>query len=119
MAEPDDILADHDPEVVAIANRVRRLISEALPEETDEVAYHGWHAIGYRHPEAGYVCGVFPHADGVKIGFEQGFRLSDPEGALSGDGVQVRYLELARGEEILAGTLEGLLREALTLGLER
>jgi hypothetical protein len=65
------------------------------------------------------VCGVFPHADGVKVGFEQGFRLSDPERALSGDGVQVRYLEVARGDEIPERTLEGLLQQALTLGLER
>jgi hypothetical protein len=41
MAEPDDILADHDPEVVAIANRARVLISETLPQETNEVAYPG------------------------------------------------------------------------------
>jgi hypothetical protein len=102
MARPGDVLADHDPAIVALANRARELISETLPEETAEVAYPGWHAIGYRHPEAGYVCGVFPHPDGVKIGFEQGFRLADPEGALSGDGVQVRYLEVARGEEIPA-----------------
>jgi|GEM_PF-1826221 len=53
---PEDILATHIPPVVDLAQRLREVISQAEPEAR-EAAYPGWHAIGYRHREAGYFAG--------------------------------------------------------------
>ncbi len=70
---------------------LRGLIRDALPE-VEEAARPGWHAIGYRHPDQGYLCGIFPHDDAVKLGFEFGMLLPDPDRLLSGDGKQLRYV---------------------------
>jgi hypothetical protein len=63
---PEDILADHSPNVRKLAERLRILIRETVPEAS-EVAYPGWHAIGYRHPRSGYFCGIFPSAARLKL----------------------------------------------------
>jgi hypothetical protein len=95
------------------------VVLEALPEETSERAYPGWHGIGYRHPVAGYVCGIFPLEDRVRLGFERGVELYDPDDVLSGEGTRVRYLEVRRAGEIPLDALRGLLDEAYALGAER
>lgn len=111
---PDEILRDHSPEVRELANRLRRLVHETLIEMSER-AYPGWHAIGFRHPRAGYVCGIFPQADSVRFLFEHGRQLSDPEGLLTGDGRQTRHLELRPDDAIPAEGLKILLLEAVAL----
>jgi hypothetical protein len=78
---PDEILDDHVRPVRELAARLRGLILEAVPE-AEEAARPGWHAITYRHPEAGYFAGIFPEADRVVIVFEHGHAVSDPSGLL-------------------------------------
>ena len=98
-ATPEDILAGHRPDVVALAERLRALVKDTVPDAR-EVAYPGWHAIGYRHPQAGYFCGVFPHEDRVHLLFERGVMLPDPDRILTGDGRQVRYVLLRPGDDL-------------------
>ena len=57
-----------------------------------EVAYPGWQAIGYRDPRAGYVCGIFLFDDHVRLIFERGNLLPDPDGVLEGKTKQTRHL---------------------------
>ena len=111
---PDDILSQHPPEIRAIAEALRRLIHSEVAAMTER-AYPGWHAVGFRHPVAGYVCGIFPTDESIKLVFEHGRLLSDPAGVLQGDGKQVRYIELRRERDIPAGAIEVLLREAIAL----
>lgn len=109
---PDDILAGHPPPIVALCQKLRRLVLAVVPE-AEERAYPGWHAIGYRHPDAGYFCGIFPFDDAAKIYFEHGARLPDPDRILEGSGKQVRYLVLQPGRSIPKRALEALLNSAL------
>ena len=115
----DNILAAHERGVVATAEALRRLVLDTLPEETREVAYPGWHGIGYRHPRAGYVCGIFPLDDCVRLSFERGVDLSDPGGDLAGPGLQVRYVEARSERDLPRESVIRLVNEALAIGLER
>ena len=111
---PDDILRDHPPAIHAVAGALRRLIHDTVTEMTER-PYPGWHAIGFRHPRAGYVCGLFPTDESVKLVFEHGRQLNDPAGVLRGDGKQVRFIELRAPEDIPADALRVLLLEAVAL----
>lgn len=105
-------------EVRAIAEGLRRLIRETMPEAT-ESGYLTWHSIGYRHPKAGYVCGIFPHKDSVDLVFEFGILLSDPHQVLQGDTKQVRYLPITKIDEINETAIKQLIGEALSLPVSR
>jgi len=115
---PEDMLADHTPEVRALAEELRQLIRAAVPEATEK-AYLGWQGIGYRHPQAGYFCGIFPTADLVKLGFEFGVLLPDPDGLLEGSGSQMRWVVLRPGEAIPEASIRALLQAALDLPSSR
>ncbi len=115
---PEDILAEHTPEVRALAELLRQLIRETIPEAT-EAAYPVWHGIGYRHPETGYFCAIFPFQDEVKLGFEYSVLLPDPTGLLHGDGRQVRYIHIRGQKDIRVRPLKALLRAAANLPGDR
>ena len=111
---PDDILVPHTPAIRALCERLRTLCTDTLPSATEH-GYPGWHGIGYRHPTAGYVCGIFPYAEHVRLLFEHGVLLHDAEQHLRGDGKQVRYLEFRNADEINADVIRVFLLEAVAL----
>ena len=111
---PDDILNDHTPEVRAIVEVLRHLIHDTVDGMTER-AYPGWHAIGFRHLRAGYVCGLFPFDDYVRFVFEHGRALSDPAGVLGGDGKQIRFIDIYTVEAIPVEPLQALLLQAVAL----
>jgi hypothetical protein len=110
---PEDILAGHLPHVREIAEVLRGLVRQTVPE-AEERAYPGWHALGYRHPEAGYFAGIFPREEHVDLLFEYGVGLPDPDGLLQGDGSQTRYIRIEDPDEIPLEAAERLLLEALS-----
>ncbi|MGH2404236.1 MAG: DUF1801 domain-containing protein [bacterium] len=109
---PAGILADHTPAVRTLATRLRRLIRKTIPDAR-EVAYPLWHGIGYRHPRAGYFCGIFPQKSSVRLGFEYGAHLPDPDGLLEIGGAQVRYMIVRTGKDIRIPPLKKLLLAAI------
>jgi hypothetical protein len=111
---PEEILAGHSPAVRELAEGLRRLIKEAVPEAS-EAAYPVWHAIGYRHPTSGYFCGIFPQADSVDLAFEYGVLLPDPGGLLIGKGKQVRYVHLSAGDPVPGQPIRDMIEAALSL----
>lgn len=117
VATPETILSEHTPRVRSVSNRLRELIKRTIPDSA-EVAYPGWHGIGYRDPIGGYICGIFPQRDSVKLGFEMGARLPDPDGVL-GSGRQVRYVEVRRPEDIPVEAIQELLVAAVGLARQR
>ena len=85
-----------------------------MPNATEH-GYSGWHAIAFRHPAAGYVCGIFPFAESVRFLFEHGVQLHDPEGIFTGGGKQTRYIELKPGDSVPNDALRILIAEAIAL----
>lgn len=112
---PAEILKPFSPEVRKLANALRALVKKAAPR-LKEVAYPGWKAIGYRDPDAGYICGVFPQAKQVRLIFEHGARLDDPEGLLEGGSKvkQVRYVTIASAKDIRMRPLTALIRRSIS-----
>ena len=114
MTTPEDILRDHSPAVKAIAAELTRIIHDTIPDMTER-GYPGWHAIGFRHPRAGYVCGIFPSENSVRFLFEHGNQLADPDEVFSGGGKQTRYIDLTDTADIPADAIRGLLLQAVAL----
>lgn len=114
---PAEILKPFTPGVRKLANALRALVKTAAPG-LKETGYPGWKAIGYRDPDAGYICGVFPQKDCVRLIFEHGARLDDPDGLLEGGGRtrQVRYVTIRAPKDIRARPLTALIRRAIRSG---
>jgi hypothetical protein len=115
LLTPDELLEGHDPEVRALANRLRTLVLTVMPGSAEQ-AYAGWKLIGYRHAGA-YFCFVAPKRDVVQLGFEYGVDLEDPAGLLRGKGTQVRHVEVRSSSDIDVRRLTPLIRQAAALAL--
>ena len=109
------LLAEHSDAVVATAQRLRSTLLAAHPQ-LEERARPGWHSINYRDPAAGFVCAIFPGLDGVRLVFEQGAQLPDPEGRLGGSGRQVRTLDFRGAADVEPEVVEHFLDVAVELG---
>lgn len=111
-----DLLGEWPAAVGEQAIRLRAWLRGRYPE-LDERVYRGWQALGYHHPEAGYVCGIFPREERVQFLFEHGASLPDPRGLLEGDGRQVRYVPMRPGAAIDNEAFAELVDEAIVHGL--
>lgn len=109
------LLADHTPHVIDLTQTLRAVVRSALPLATEKVNI-GWQGLGYHDPDAGYVAGIFPGEESVKLGFEHGVELPDPGGLLEGDGSQVRYVVIDEWEEALRDPIAELLDAAVEYG---
>jgi hypothetical protein len=115
---PEEILADHPPEIRALVKRLRGIVRETVPQAV-EAANAGWRSINYRHPGVGYFCGIFPEPGRVRLAFEFGILLPDPHGVLGGTGKQVRYLDIEEGGVIPVEAVQQLLLAAVDLPDDR
>ena len=107
---PEDILSGHSADVVALAARVRALVRRLAPSLT-EAGYPGWRLIGLT--AHGYVGFIAPLPGEVRLGFEHGTSLPDPDGALEGTGTQVRHLVFRRPSDVRAARVGPFLAAAL------
>jgi hypothetical protein len=112
---PEELLEHHDPEIRALANRLRTLVLTVMPGAAEQ-AYAGWKLIGYRHSGA-YFCFVAPKRDVVQLGFEYGVDLHDPSSLLQGKGTQVRHVEVRSASDIDVRRLTPLIRQAAALAV--
>lgn len=108
------LLAAYPQRVADLSLELRRLALAAAEGMTERIS-PGWRSINLHHPSAGYICGIFPHQEGVKVAFEHGHLLFDPAGLLSGDTRQVRYLALHRLDEELVNGFIDLLHQAVDI----
>ena len=108
---PEELLAEHTEAVAQLAAGVRSIVTRALPDAEERV-YRGWHGLGYVDPDAGYVCGIFPRRDEVKLGFEHGYALDHP--LLTERGSQIAYAVFRPGDRLPEGLAE-LIRDAAAI----
>ena len=111
----EQLLDDHSDAVIATAQWLRTVVLDAQPLLVER-ARRGWHSVNYHHPDAGFVCAIFPTAERVQLVFEQGARLPDPEGRLSGAGRRVRTLDFPAGSDLDAAVVAEFLDLAVELG---
>lgn len=117
-ATPEDILAPFPDAVRTLADEVRALIRETVPGATER-AYPGWRGIGYRDAQSGYFCGIFPQPACVRLLFEHGAALPDPDGLFTDGRTQVRWVDLHPGRPVPRGGIERMIHAALLHGAIR
>jgi hypothetical protein len=113
---PEALLEAFPPPMQAIADRLREIVTTAIPDAIERVR-PGWRLIGYDLPirkNGVYFAYVAPEVEHVHLGFEHGWAMRDPDGMLAGQGItkQVRWLTFRAGDDIDAGRCEALVREA-------
>jgi len=112
---PTLFLSRHSREVRALANALRRLVKQVVPEVNERV-YPGWNILGCR-VRAGkrevYFAYISPHPEYVTIGFRYGAILADPAALLENENLkQVRFVSIRRPAQIRRPALAALIREA-------
>lgn len=116
--EVDGFLDERHPEAANLARWARALVRDAEPDLVARV-YPGWDGIGFRHPDAGLVCALYPRGAEVRLLFEHGHALQDPDGLMDGGGRQTRYVTLRAPDPGLATPLRHLVRAAVAERLAR
>jgi len=105
-------LRDEHPELSELALWTRSVVLAADPDLTERV-YRGWHGVGFRHPEGGYVCAIYPRSEWIVLLFERGAALPDPEGLLLGEGRQTRFFRIAEPSEEAAQRITAYVQQAV------
>jgi hypothetical protein len=111
---PDQFLAAFPAEIRALADQLRTLVTQIIPD-VDEAVYTGWHLIGYRVRDgrrSRYFCFIAPFEDRVALGFEYGVLLTNDAGLLEGTGTQVRHVTICHIQDIREPELAALIAEA-------
>ena len=101
---PEALLADYPPPHQALAQRLREIVTDAVPEAIERVR-PGWRLIGYDLPvrrHGVFFAWVWPEPEHVHLGFPRGIDMDDPDGAMRGDGITklARWLTFAPGDSI-------------------
>jgi hypothetical protein len=118
-ASGEEVLAwlrqEHEPQF-EMTVWTRGVLLAAEPDLAERI-YRGWDGIGFHHPDAGYVCALFPRADGLLLWFEHGGALEDPARALVGDGTRGRSLPIHGTDTGTARRIRVLLERAVAHAL--
>ncbi len=102
---PELFLAGYPGEIRDIAERLRAVVHEAVPEAVERVRT-GWRLIGYDVPvglRTRYFAFVAPEPEHVHLGFQYGVWMDDPDRRLRGahlDLKKVRYVTYGPGDRI-------------------
>lgn len=103
--------AEH-PEHSELAVWTRSAVLAADPDLTERV-YRGWRGVGFRHPEAGYICAIYPRSEWIVLLFEHGAALPDPNGVLLGEGKQTRFFRIDEPSEEVAQRITAYVQQAV------
>ncbi len=118
---PKEFLSAFPPEMQVLANELRALVKETVPN-VKEAVYTGWNLIGYRVKKGrsdAYFCFIAPFPNRIMLGFEYGIQLFDPNLRLEGDGTQVRYLTVREKDDIEPEVFRAFIVEAAQIALQR
>ena len=122
---PDLFLSGYPDEIRDIAERLRLVVHQAVPDALERVRT-GWRLIGYDVRVAArrtrYFAFVAPEPIHVHLGFEHGAWMADPDGLLEGAHLglkKVRFVTYVPGDTIPTDALSELTREAAALAALR
>jgi hypothetical protein len=115
------LLADFSPAHAAIAERLRRVVLDAVPEAIERVR-PGWRLIGYDLPHTrhgAFFAWIWPEPEHVHLGFPRGLLMDDPTGVLHGAGITkaARWLTYELGGDVDAPLATTLVLEAARVAL--
>ncbi len=107
-------LSQYDEKVYKLATELRQIVLKNLPEII-EVLDGPAKMIAYCYGQkyADLVCVIIPSKKGLKLGFNRGTELPDPQKMLEGKGKVSRYVEIKSADIIKSVALKTLIKEAL------
>lgn len=114
---PDLFLEGYSEAVRATANRLRAVVTTAVPDAIERVR-PGWALIGYDLPirrHGVYFAWVWPEQEHVHLGFQHGIFMDDPDRMLQGAHLKlkkVRYVTVDPGEDFPEAMFIELTRHA-------
>ena|SRR5665213_3218254 len=114
--EIDNFLSSYSDEVFSSALKLREVVSKSLPdiiEQIDIPAKMIAYCYGQKYVEL--ICVIIPSKKGLKLGFNRGTELPDPEHLLEGTGKISRYVQIKSDAQIKSPALKKLLSNALAL----
>jgi hypothetical protein len=111
------LLADFPPSHAAIAQHLRSIVLDAVPGAIERVR-PGWRLIGYdlqRRRGTTFFAWIWPEPEHVHLGFPLGIAMSDPDGAMRGDGItkQARWLTYQSISDVDEAVASRLVAEAV------
>ena len=111
----DELLADVDPDLAAIARRLRTII-RAVDVRTVETVRLGDNAatygVGPKKMTDGYAY-IMPMRGYVNLGFYQGAMLPDPQRLLEGTGKGLRHVKIRSLSQVTRPAIRALVAAAL------
>jgi hypothetical protein len=118
---PDEFVENYPPPLRDLANLLRALVKETVPE-TNEAVNAGWGLLAYRIPigkREAYWGWIGADGDHAHLGFEYGILLNDSGQLLEGEGTQVRYLTIRRARDIRKRDFAALIRQAVEIATRK
>lgn len=119
MAPPthiSDFLAAYAPHIQDLALMVRSMLTERLPGITEQVDLPAkMIAYTYGPKYKDLICVLIPSRKGLKLGFNRGVDLPDPNCQLQGSGKILRYVDIKNAEQIQLDALAELIVAALIM----
>lgn len=112
----DTFLSQYGEQVFENALKLRTILLANLPdiiEQIDIPAKMIAYCYGQKYSEL--ICVLIPSKKGLKLGFNRGTELPDPEGILEGNGKISRYVQIKSEEQINSNAVKQLLKNALSL----
>ena len=114
-AEVRALIAKFAPAHLRLTAAMRRSLRKRLPTAHEVVyEYRAWFVISFSPSEQGFegVLGIRGDADGVKLYFNRGKELPDPEKLLKGS-AQVRFIDLEGASTLARPAVARLIDEAI------
>ena len=109
-----DFLSGYPEPVHEFAVKLRQLVLANLPAVTEQLDLPAkMVAYCYSQKYVDLICVIIPSQKGLKLGFNRGSTLADPDGLLKGEGKITRYVEIHSEHDIHSPLLKKLLEEAL------
>lgn len=113
-------LSNYDEVITSRALQLREVVLAGLPGITEQVdipAKMIAYCYGQKYTEL--VCTIIPSQKGLKLGFNRGTELPDPDRILEGTGKISRYVVIKSAEDINSKAVKTLLSAALSTYKER
>jgi hypothetical protein len=114
---PVEVFLDgYSPAHRAIANRLRSIVRQVVPEASERVRV-GWRVVGFdlrTGRRSAFFAWVFPEREHVHLGFAQGMLIADPDGRMDGAGItkRARWLTYTSVDQIDEAEAETFIRAA-------
>lgn len=116
----NNFLAQYDDEVFTNALKLRKVLLANLPniiEQADVPAKMIAYCYGQKYAEL--ICTIIPSKKGIKLGFNRGVYLPDPDKLLEGTGKISRYVEISSAQQINSPAVKKLIASALPAYMQR